>query len=334
MSARPAVLVGAAVLTGCGSGGYGRPEPQLDPPRAAEPKRGPRLERAPAGRVVRVGRRPQGVAIDPRSGVAAVAVRSPARLVLLGVGDGRIRRTVRLPGHARHVGLARPGGPFLVPAQSADALVEVDPRTGAKRVTEVGRYPHDATAVGSRSFTADGVGSTLSVVRDGRRVGQVPVDAQPGGVVAVGDRVAVVSARSYTVELYDGTSDDPRGSGSRNAGLGPSHAALGPRGRLAVTDTRGRSLMVYDTRPGLRFYARLKVGGVPVGIASDVRRGRIWVALSDRNRILPIDLTGDEPRVGQAVNVVRSPFSFAVDPASGRLVVASTTSGTVQLIDP
>ncbi len=124
--------------------------------------------------------------------------------------------------------LARPGGPFLVPAENANALVEVDPRTGATRMTKVGDYPHDATAVGPRIFTADEFGSTLSIVRDGRRVGQIPVDAQPGNVVAVGDRVAVVSVRSYTVELYDGRSDRPRGGGSQSAGLGPSHAALGP----------------------------------------------------------------------------------------------------------
>ncbi len=71
-----------------------------------------------------------------------------------------------------------------------------------------------------------------------------------------------------------------------------------------------------------------------MGIAADARRGRIWVALSDRNRVLPIDLTGREPRVGQAVNTVQSPYSLAVDPASGRLVVASPPTGTVQFVDP
>ncbi len=148
------------VLEGCGSSGYGEPRPQLDPPRATEPERGPRPEQPPAGQVVTVGREPEGVAVDPRSGLAAVAVRSPNRLVLLDVRAGEIRREVPLPGHARHVGLARAGGPFLVPLEDADQLVEVDPRTGAKRATMVGDYPHDATAVGDRLFTADEFGST------------------------------------------------------------------------------------------------------------------------------------------------------------------------------
>lgn len=263
-----------------------------------------------------------------------MAVRSPDRLRLIDRATGDVRRTVPLPGHARHVDLARPGGPFLVPVEDANTVLEVDPETGRTRATEVGDHPHDAAAVGRRIFVGDEYGSTLSVVRGGRRVAQIPVDAQPGNVVAVGRQVAVVSVRAYTVELYDGTVDRPRGLGSQSAGLGPSHAALGPKGRLAITDTRGRSLVVYDTRPKLRFLARLALGGVPVGIASDVRRGRVWVALSDRNRVLPIDLTGDEPRVGRAVDTVASPYSLAVDPASGQLIVASATDGKLQFVDP
>jgi len=54
-----------------------------------------------------------------------------------------------------------------------------------------------------RIFTADERGSTITEVRDGRRIRTVPVDTQPGGIAAVGDRVAVVAVQAYTVELYD-----------------------------------------------------------------------------------------------------------------------------------
>jgi len=327
----PLALLALLALAGCGGGD---PEetgaPQLDPPRATEPALAPPTDGTPPGRIVKVGARPEGVAIDPQTRLAAVAVRSPDRLVLVELATGRVRREVRMPGTVRHVGLARPGGPFLVPVESADALVEVNPRTGATRTTKVGDYPHDATAVGDRIFTADEFGSTMSVLRDGKRVGQVPVDAQPGNVVAVDDRVAVIAVRSYTVELYDATVDAPRGGGSQSAGLGPSHAVVGPEGRLAIGDTRGKALMVYDTRPELRFRARVPLDGTPVGLAADADRGVVWVALSERNRVVPVDLRGKEPEIGEPVKTVRNPFSVAVDPAGG-LAIASRTDGTLQL---
>lgn len=327
---RSAPLLAALILAGCG-GAAESPQPQLDPPRATEPAPAPPTEGTPPGRIVKVGERPEGVAIDPQTRLAAVAVRSPNRLVLVDLATHRVRREVPLPGTVRHVGLARPGGPFLVPVESANSLLEVDPRTGATRTTKVGDYPHDATAVGERIFTADEFGSTMSVVRDGRRVGQVPVDAQPGNVVAVGDQVAVIAVRSYTVELYDATVDAPRGGGSQSAGLGPSHAVLGPEGRLAIGDTRGHALMVYDTRPELRFRARVPLDGTPVGLASDAGRGVVWVALSERNRVVPVDLRGKEPELGEPVKTVRNPFSVAVDPAGGGLAIASRTDGTLQV---
>jgi len=329
-------LLAAAVLAGCG-GGDDRPAPpapQLDPPGATEPALAPVPDETPPGRIVELGARPEGVAVDVQSRTAAVAVRKPNRLLLIDSATGAVRREVALPGTARHVSVAGPGGPFLVGAESADALVEVDPRSGAKRVTAVGDFPHDATAVGERIFTADEFGSTMSVVRDGRRVGQVPVDAQPGNVVAVGDRVAVISVRAYTVELYDATSDEPRGLGSQSAGLGPSHAVPGPDGQLVIGDTRGRALMVYDTEPQLRFRARVELDGTPVGLAADPDRGRVWVALSERNQAVPVDLRGEQPELGPPVATVRNPFSLAVEPATGRLLIASQSEGTLQLVTP
>ncbi|MGI8623321.1 MAG: YncE family protein [Solirubrobacteraceae bacterium] len=332
---RRTALLAFVLLAGCGSAPRSTPGPraQLDPPRAAEPVAAPPVEGTPPGRVVRVGAKPEGVAVDPVTHLAAVAVESPPALVLVDVRTGRVTRRVPLPGNARHVALARPGGPFLVPAETANALVEVDPRTGDARTTKVGDHPHDATAVGARVFTADEFGSTLSVVRGGRRLRSVPVDAQPGGVAAVDGKVAVVGVRAYTVELF-GATDDPRGGGGQSAGLGPSHVVVGPAGRLGIADTRGQALVVYDTRPKLRFRARVPLGGTPVGIAGDPRRGVVWAALSERNRVVPVDLRGKAPKLGPPVRTVRNPFSVGVDPVSGRLAIASRTAGTLQLVTP
>jgi DNA-binding beta-propeller fold protein YncE len=309
------------------------PVPQLDPPQAAEPVAGPPVEGTPPGKFVRVGKSPQGVAIDPVSHVAAVAVDDPPRLVLVDTRSGRKLREVSLPSRARHVSLAATGGPFLVPCEESDQLAQVDPSSGEARVTKVGDNPHDATAIGARRYTVDEFGSTMTVVRDGRVRATVPVDAQPGGIAAADGKLFVNAVRAYTIEQYSG-GDRPSGSGSQSSGLGPSHVVAGPEGRIAIGDTRGRALVVYDTRPGLRFRARVPLGGTAEGLAADPGRGTVWVTLSERAKVVPVDLRPAKPVVGKAVPTARSPLSAAVDTATGRLAVASKADGTLQLIDP
>jgi DNA-binding beta-propeller fold protein YncE len=329
----------AFLLAACGSkekppapGGAG-PVPQLDPPQAAEPAAGPPVKGTPPGRLVRVGKSPQGVAIDPKSHIAGVAVDDPPRLVLVDSRSGEKLREVSLPSRARHVSLAASGGPFLVPCEESDQLAEVDPRGGEARVTKVGDNPHDATAIGDRRYTADEFGSTMTVIRDGRVRATVPVDAQPGGIAALDGKLFVNAVRSYTIEQYSG-GDRPEGGGSQSSGLGPSHVVAGPEGRIAIGDTRGQALVVYDIRPGLRFRARLPLGGTAEGLAADPGRGRVWITLSERARVVPVDLRPAKPVMGKAVPTARDPLSVAVDTATGRLAVASKADGTLQLVDP
>ncbi len=309
------------------------PVPQLDPPQAAEPVAGPPLKKTPPGRIMRVGKSPQGVAIDPTSHIAGVAVDDPPRLVLVDTRSGKKLREVSLPSRARHVSLAATGGPFLVPCEESDQLAEVDPSSGEARLTKVGDNPHDATAIGARRYTADEFGSTMTVVREGRVRATVPVDAQPGGIAAGDGKLFVNAVRSYTIEQYSG-GDRPEGGGSQSSGLGPSHVVVGPEGRIAIGDTRGQALVVYDTRPGLRFRARLPLGGTAEGLAADPGRGRVWITLSERARVVPVDLRPAKPVMGKAVPTARDPLSVAVDTATGRLAVASKADGTLQLVDP
>jgi hypothetical protein len=273
------------VLAGCGGGDAPQARPELPhPPRAAEPGRAPEPEEQPAGRVVEVGPKPEGVVFDARTGLVAVGVNDPDELVLLD-RDGRVRKRVPLPGPPRHLQLAGPGGPVLVPTEPANALVEVTLPEGGTRATAVGAQPHDATAGrDGRIFTADERGSTVSEVRDGRRVRSVPVDTQPGGIAAVGDQVAVVAVQAYTVELYDQRT--LRGQGARNAGLGPTHVVAGDDGRIYVADTRGDAILVYATEPRLKVAGRRTDragrravrhddrGRPPVGDADGAQRGR------------------------------------------------------------
>jgi hypothetical protein len=274
-----ATALAALAVAGCGGGdderedagarrdggpGLGTAaEPLPFPPQAFEPGQGGQPADDLAGRIVRVGGRPEGVAVDPETGLAAVGVKGPDALVLLDVRTGRVVRRVPLPSAPRHVQLAEPGGPFLVPAEATDELVEVSPRDGRTRSTKVGDNPHDATWRDGTAWTADEFSSTVSEVRDGRTVRRRPVDVQPGGIVALDDgTLAVVSVRAYTVELLD---RNGRTLGSQNVGYGPSHLVADRRGRLYVADTRGGGISVFDTRPRLRFAARLALPGSPYG---------------------------------------------------------------------
>jgi len=335
------VVVGLA-LAGCGGdgaddepadppGARDRAAAQPYPPRAAEPASAPPQRRTPAGRVVRIGGPAEGLVADARTGLLAAALQREPRLMLVETRTGRVEQDVELPASPRHLELARAGGPVLVPAEEADRLVEVALPGGEQRTLPAGDHPHDAAAIGARRFTADEFGSTVTAVEDGRRVAQGPVDVQPGGIVAVGGRLGVVSVRAYTFELLD--AQTLRGGGSQNAGLGPTHAARDAADRVWITDTRGDALIVFATQPRLRFLARVPLAGSPYGLAVDARRGRVWVSLTARNELVELDAS-DRPRRRRTLPTVRQPNSVAVDERTGRVAVASATGDALQLVDP
>lgn len=302
------------------------------PPKAAEPASSPELTRDPSGRVVRVGGPSEGIAADPRTGLVAVARKDEPVLTLVDGGSGEVRRRVRLPAGARHLEIAEPGGPVLVPAEEADALVQVSlPAGRLLSTTAVGDFPHDAVALGGRLFTADEYGSTVTAIDGRERVGRAPVDAQPGNIVAVGDRLAVISVRAYTLTLLDPRT--LRGDGSQFAGSGPTHAAADGDGRIYVTDTRGDALSVFATRPRLKFVGRVPLGGAPLGLEVDRRRDRVWVTLTATNEL--VELTaGDVPRRLRSLPTVRQPNGLAVDERTGRVYVASAAADALQIVQP
>ncbi len=329
-----AVLVLLALAAGCGGEDTPeRPAPPTAPapPRAAEPARSPATDETPAGRVIRIGPGPEGVAADGRTGLVAVALRDPPRLALLDGRTGRAARSVRLPAAARHLTLAQPGGPVLVPAEEADALVQVSLPEGRSETARVGDQPHDAAWLDGRAYVGDEFGSTLSEVAGARTTREAPVDVQPGGVVAVGDQIGVVSVRAYTFELFDPRT--LRGLGSQSAGLGPTHGVVDADGRVYIADTRGEALIVFQTRPRLKWVGRLPLAGSPYGLAVDRAHGRVWVTLTGRNELVEVPV-GDRPRRARTVPTVRQPNTVGVDERTGRVFVASRTDGTLQLIDP
>jgi DNA-binding beta-propeller fold protein YncE len=323
---RHAAVLAALALAGCGSAAVG------DLPPAAEPDRSPPLERRPAGRVVPVGNRPEGIVADPATGLVAVGLREPDELALVDAASGEVRRRVPLPGAPRHLGLAEPGGPVLVPTEPGDALTRVALPGGVADSVQVGAFPHDAAAAGGRIFAADERGSTLSVV-EGDDVRRIRVATQPGGVAAVdrGRAIAVVSVRERVLELYDATTLERIGRAP--AGAGPTHVAAGERGLAYVVDTSGDGLLVFDTHGELRILRRYPLLGAPYGIASDLRNGRLWVTLTARNELVEL-ATSARPHLLARHPAVRQPNTVAADPATGRVFVTGKVDGVLQLLDP
>lgn len=318
-----ACALAAICLPACGGSGDG-----LAP--AAEPATSPPLTAKPAGRVIPIGNKPEGLAADPQTRLLAVGLTNPDLLALVDMDTLEVRRYIPMPESPRHLRLARPGGPVLVPAERSDAVVEVSLPDGRLRETGVGDFPHDAASDGrGRIFVGDEGGDTMSVVEGGRRVERLSAPVQPGGVVTSddGELVAVVGVSERALELFDTRS--LRRLGKIDTGVGPTHVVA--RGsRFFVVDTRGDGLLEVLTDPPLRIHRRTALPGAPYGIAADPVRERFWVTLTETNEV--VELT-DRRRL-RSFPTVRQPNTVAVDPQTGRVFVASRKDGTLQIIDP
>ena len=280
--------------------------------------------------MIPLGHKPEGMVADPRTRLLAVGLTNPDRLALVDMDSLRVVRRIRLPEAPRHLALAGPGGPVLVPAEKAGRLVTVELPGGRVRATPVGRQPHDAAAVAGRVFVGNEGGDTLSVLRGGREVRRLRAPIQPGGVAGSSDGrlVAVVGVSERALELYDART--LRSRGTIDVGVGPTHIAARGR-RFFVVDTRGGGLLEVRTQLGrLRIHRRTNLPGGPYGLTYDPPRRRFWVTLTKTNRV--VQLT-DRRRL-RSFPTVRQPNSVAVDPRTGRVFVASRAEGTLQSFLP
>ncbi len=327
MVPRAALVLLLALVAGCGSAG------RDELPRAAEPASSPPAAARPDGRLVPVGFKPEGVVADPRTGLVAVGLRSPDQLALVDGAGGEVTRRVALPAAPRHLALAAEGGPVLVPAEDADALVRVALPGGAVQTAPTGREPHDAAAAGGRVLVADEFANTLTVLDGDRAVAHLKTARQPGGVTPLdhGRQVAAVSVRERVVETFDVASG--RRTGRANAGVGPTHAVSDGGNYLFVVDTAGGALLIYHLRPRLEQFRRYPLPGSPYGIAIDNRRHRLFVTQTELNQLTELTAEG-RPHLVARYATPRQPNTVAVDEASGRVFVTGKVDGVLQLLDP
>ncbi len=238
-----------------------------------------------------------------------------------------------LPAAPRHLGIAGAGGPVLVPAEDADALLQVGLPGGEVTRARTGREPHDAAAAGDRVFVADEFAHRLTVLEDGRPVSTIETALQPGGVTPLDNdrQVAVVSVRERVVETFDVESGER--TGRAPAGVGPTHAVSNGGNYLFVTDTTGGALLVYHLRPKLELIRRYPLPGSPYGIAIDIRRQRLYVSQTALNQLTEL-VVGGRPSLVRRYATAQQPNTVAVDEASGRVFVTGKVDGVLQLLDP
>ena len=294
---------------------------------AAEPAVSPALSGVAAGTVVAVGAQPEGIVYDQVTGLVAVAVRKPDRLVLLDGATMRIRKVIDLAGHARHLQLAAPGGPVVVPEEDRNQLALVSLDGAATVLIKTGTSPHDAAAVPGGYAAGDEFGSSITFFRNGKPTQTVGGVEQPGGVIPLGATVAIVDVKGYTLTTY--RVSDGRQLATVAAGAGPTHGVRLSSGNLLVADTRGNQVLGYSSDP-LKPRAKLALPGSPYGLAADAAQPLVWVTLTGRNQVVGLRFESNAITEVARLDTVRQPNTVAVAPGSHTLWIAGNAAGVVQ----
>ena len=297
---------------------------------AAEPASAPPLTATPDGRVVDVGALPQGIAYDPPTRTLAVAVHDPYRILLLDPTSLAVKKAIPLPGKARHLTDAKPGGPILVPDETADQLIEINLPDGATRTTPVGHHPHNSVGEpNGDTLVANEFSHSISRVRNGVVVTTARGVRQPGGLVVDADVVGAVDVHDFAVETFDRTTLKPLHT--IKVGDGPTHGVMTTDHRMVVVDTRGGKLFVVGLSP-LKVLGSYALPGSPYGIIDDPETGDVWVTLTGRNKLIGFSFAGDTPTKIAEYDTVRQPDTVAVSPGGHTLWVTGTKDGVVQRI--
>jgi DNA-binding beta-propeller fold protein YncE len=329
-----ATILAAALITGCSSAppAGAPPVPQLPP--AAEPAPAPIPTAPPAGRTVPVGGSPEGIVADPQTHIVAVGVRDPSTLSLVDGTTGTVLRKVPLPGRLRHLQLAAPGGPVLVPDEGTNRLLRVA-LPGGEITSQVmtGVAPHDATAAADGTvFVANEFGPNVVALRGDQIVHTFTDVTQPAGLAAAGNFIGLVDVRENTLTVYD--AQRLQRVAELPAGAGPTHVVADKRAHLAVVDTRGGAVLLYQVQPTVRQIGRVELPGTPYGVAYDPVHDRLWVTLTALNEVIGLNLNANQPVLASPLFTVRQPNTIAVEGNTGRLFVTGTADGVLEIIDP
>lgn len=325
-------LLGATALAGCSGAGQ-QDDLQAAPTLvAATPAASPPPAAAPSGTVLPLPGPASAMVTDPTSHTLAVAVDQPAELLLYSLDDMTKAPTkVALPGKVSHLSLAKPGGPLLAPVTSANEVVEVTIATATTTVVPVAGGPTSAAEYNGQLLVAVPTRQAVDELTGDKVTHSITGDVTPDQVLVVDGKVVLVDRIRSAVFDVDPAGDSV-GAGLR-AGDGATNATTDGYGRVLVTDTRTGELLAFTAGPVL-LRQRVPAPGVPYGIAVDTRRNIAWVTSTQLNEVIGYQLAAGQPVRKYQLPTVRQPDSVAVDPASGRVFVASADGGGVQVMQP
>ena len=140
----------------------------------------------------------------------------------------------------------------------------------------------------------------------------------------------VVDVENFTLTSYD--LSIPERVTRLEAGDGPTHVVLTDENRVAVADTRGDVVRLYSVDP-LEPVGEIELEGRPYGIAADHETGTLWVTLTERNQVVGLDVSSEEPIEIDRLPTVRQPNTVAVSPGADTVWVTGTYHGEVQRIE-
>ncbi|MEV8237883.1 hypothetical protein AB0O58_24160 [Rhodococcus sp. NPDC080181] len=336
-TALAAATVMCLLLVGCSSAPDESPSPATTPATtpAAEPAQAPDSA-DPVGTVVPLPGAPEGIVVGT-SGIAAAGVREPDGVVLFDAATGAVRQMVQTTGAPRHLSLAGPDGPVLVPLEGSDELLEVALNDGAilSTATGVGRQPHDAVLTSGGTIVATNeMGGGVIFLREGSVLSELPPGpVQPGGAAALGPYAAVADVQGNGVWVYDGATQ--REVAQAPIGVKLTHAVTVNETTAGFADTDGGTVLLasVDAAGSIRQTASIEAPGNPYGLAVDRDRALLFVTLTASNLLRVVDVSDvSAPRFLGDVPTVTQANSVAVDPRTGDVLVTGSDPGATSSI--
>ena len=317
------LMVCAAVGSGCSSNNEPRDELMVtDNPVAAVAAVSPPAATTPAGTVTAAGD-VTAMAYDPKSSTLAVATKDAIQLYR--VGDTlTATKTVAVTAES----LTVDGDAFL--AAGGGEVVRITPDGESEPTTSFRGEPVSATSFDGRTLVAVRDERAVAVVKDDRIQRMITGDLMSADqVLSTGkDAVVLDRLRNAVFQLDVPAGDVEQGL---RAGQGATNAVTDRFGRVLVTDTRGGALLAFSVDP-LLLRQNYPVAGAPYAIAYDRERDIAWVTLTKTNEVVGYEVAGEQPKEKYRFPTVSQPNTVAVDPSSGRVIVASGTGDGIQVI--